>query len=53
MINTAFNKQLGQREESFTINYFKRLLLSFIINNNISFRAVTTPSFKSLLNYLN
>jgi hypothetical protein len=52
-IDKLFNKKSGQREESFTINHFKRLLLSFIINNNISFRAVNTPSFKSLLKYLN
>src|ERR1700693_973772 len=53
IINNLFNKQSGQREESFTINHFKKLLLSFIINNNISFRAVNTPSFKLLLKYLN
>ena len=52
-INSLFNRQSGQREETFTINHFKRLLLSFIINNNISFRAITTPSFKLLLKYLN
>ncbi|PMD28751.1 hypothetical protein L207DRAFT_521411 [Hyaloscypha variabilis F] len=34
---SLFNKHSGQREESFTINHFKRLLLSFIVNNNISF----------------
>jgi hypothetical protein len=40
-------------EEGFTINRFKKLLLSFIINNNISFRAVTTQSFKDFIKYLN
>ena len=52
-INTLFNKQSGLKEESFTINHFKRLLLNFIINNNISFRAITTLSFKKLISYLN
>jgi hypothetical protein len=52
-ISSLFNKQSGQREESFTINHFKGLLLNFIINNNISFRAITTPSFKKLISYLN
>jgi hypothetical protein len=36
-INNIFNKQSGQKGENFIINYFKRLLLSFIINNNILF----------------
>jgi hypothetical protein len=52
-INSLFNKQSGQKEESFTTNYFKKLLLNFIINNNISFRAITTPSFIKLISYLN
>jgi hypothetical protein len=52
-ITSLFNRQLGQRDESFTISHFKKLLLSFIINNNISFRAITIPSFKKLLSYLN
>jgi Zn-dependent M16 (insulinase) family peptidase len=52
-ITLLFNNQSSNREESFTISHFKRLLLSFIINNNISFRAIITPSFKSLLKYLN
>ena len=52
-ITSLFNRQLGQRDKSFTISYFKRLLLSFIINNNISFRAITILSFKKLLSYLN
>jgi hypothetical protein len=38
-ITSLFNRQLGQRDKSFTINHFKRLLLSFIINNNISVRT--------------
>jgi len=49
----SFNKQSGEREEGFTIIHFKRLLLDFIVNNNISFRAVTTLSFKKLIKYLN
>jgi hypothetical protein len=48
-----FNKHIGQKKESFIINDFKRLLLNFIVNNNIFFRAIITPSFKKLLNYLN
>ena len=52
-INSLFNKQSGQREEGFTITHFKKLLLNFIINNNISFRAITILSFKKLLSYLN
>jgi len=44
----SFNRQL-EKEESFNINYFKRLLLDFIVNNNISFRAIITSSFKKLL----
>ena len=48
-----FNKHSNKKEEPFTIEFFKRLLLNFIIFNNISFRAITTPSFKKLLNYLN
>jgi hypothetical protein len=49
----SFNRASGEREEGFTIVHFKRLLLDFIVNNNISFRAVTTHSFKKLLKYLN
>ena len=49
----SFNKSTGKREEGFTIVHFKRLLLDFIVNNNISFRAVTTLSFRKLLTYLN
>ena len=49
----SFNKSIGKREEGFTIVYFKRLLLDLIVNNNISFRVVTTLSFKKHLTYLN
>jgi Zn-dependent M16 (insulinase) family peptidase len=52
-ITESFNKQPGEKEEGFTITYFKRLLLDFIVNNNISFRVVTTPSFKKFIKYLN
>ena len=48
-ITEPFSKATGQTSESFTIVHFKRLLLDFIVNNNISFRAITTPSFKKLL----
>jgi hypothetical protein len=39
-----FNKKIGAREESFTINHFKRLLLNYIISNNISFKAIMLQS---------
>jgi hypothetical protein len=48
-ITESFSKATSQTSESFTIVHFKRLLLDFIVNNNISFRAITTPSFKKLL----
>ena len=48
-----YNKHINKKGEPFTIEYFKRLLLNFIISNNISFRAITTLSFKKLLDYLN
>ena len=41
-----FNNYITPRQESFNINLFKRLLLNFLVNNNISFRVITTPSFK-------
>jgi hypothetical protein len=52
-ISESFSKSASQTDEGFTITHFKSLLLDFIVNNNISFRAITTPSFKKLLNYLN
>jgi len=52
-ITESFNKQPREKEEGFTITHFKRLLLDFIINNNISFRAVITLSFKKFIKYLN
>ena len=52
-ITESFNKQPGENEEGFIITYFKRLLLDFIVNNNIYFRVVTTLSFKKLIQYLN
>jgi hypothetical protein len=52
IIINAFNRGSSIPIEAFNINYFKRLLLAFIIANNISFRAITTSSFKKLLNYL-
>jgi hypothetical protein len=45
----SFNKATSQTSKDFTIVYFKRLLLDFIVNNNNSFRAITTLSFKKLL----
>ena len=52
-ITELFNKATSQTSEGFTIVHFKRLLLDFIVNNNISFRAITTPSFKKFIKYLN
>jgi Zn-dependent M16 (insulinase) family peptidase len=52
-ITESFNKQPGEKEEGVTITYFKRLLLDFIVNNNISFRVIITPSFKKFIKYLN
>ena len=52
MFIDSFNRQ-PEKEESFNINHFKRLLLDFIVNNNISFKAITTPSFKKFIKYLN
>ena len=53
-ITSFFNKGSSNTDlEFFTITYFKRLLLDFIVNNNISFYIVTTLSFRKLLNYLN
>jgi Zn-dependent M16 (insulinase) family peptidase len=48
-ITESFSKATSKTSESFTIVYFKRLLLDFIVNNNISFRVIITPSFKKLL----
>jgi hypothetical protein len=51
-ISKSFNKSFNKPDQGSNIVHFKRLLLNFIINNNISFKVVTTPSFKKLLNYL-
>ena len=48
-ITKSFNKATSKTSKGFTIVYFKRLLLDFIVNNNISFRAIITSSFKRLL----
>jgi Zn-dependent M16 (insulinase) family peptidase len=48
-ITESFSKATSQTSKSFIIVYFKRLLLDFIINNNISFRVIIIPSFKKLL----
>ena len=48
-----YNKYSNKKGEPFTTDLFKRLLLNFIISNNISFRVIITLSFKKLLNYLN
>ena len=52
-ITDSFNKSTSNKDENFTIVHFKRLLLDFTINNNISFRVVITLSFKKLLTFLN
>ncbi|KAH6716507.1 hypothetical protein BKA61DRAFT_655233 [Leptodontidium sp. MPI-SDFR-AT-0119] len=41
-----------EKEASFMISHFKRLLLNFVVSNNISFRAVTSISFRKLMAYL-
>jgi hypothetical protein len=48
-----YNKHINKKGEPFTTEHFRRLLLNFIISNNISFRVITTSSFKKLLDYLN
>ncbi|KAH9204346.1 hypothetical protein DL95DRAFT_398591, partial [Leptodontidium sp. 2 PMI_412] len=48
-----YSHKISIRPQAFTITHFKRLLLNFIISNNISFYAITTNSFKKLLFYLN
>jgi len=48
-ITKSFNKATNQTSKGFTIVHFKRLLLDFIIYNNISFKVITTLSFKKLL----
>jgi hypothetical protein len=44
-----YNKYSSKKGELFTTDLFKRLLLNFIISNNISFRVIITLSFKKLL----
>ncbi|KAH9204119.1 hypothetical protein DL95DRAFT_451759 [Leptodontidium sp. 2 PMI_412] len=39
-------------ETIFQVVHFKRLLLNFLVSNNISFRAVTSTSFRKLMAYL-
>lgn len=56
-ITDIFAKQRASKrpktpEEGFNIVKFKKLLLNFIITNNLSFRSVTSKSFKELLLYL-
>ena len=48
-ITESFSKATSQTNKGFTIVHFKRLLLDFIVNNNISFRVNIIPSFKKLL----
>jgi hypothetical protein len=48
----ASKRPKSPEKEEFNINKFKRLLLNFIILNNLSFRSVTSKSFKELLVYL-
>ena len=48
-ITKSFSKATSQTSKGFTIVHFKRLLLDFIVNNNISFRVIIIPSFKKLL----
>jgi hypothetical protein len=48
-ITKLFNKAISRNSKGFIIIYFKRSLLDFIVNNNISFKAIITLSFKKLL----
>ena len=52
-IRESFNKSGNKPNNIELIIHFKRLLLNFIINNNISFKIVITSSFKRLIAYLN
>jgi hypothetical protein len=57
-IQVAFSNKRARNTSNtpppkFEIIRFKKLLLNFIISNNISFRAITTQSFKMLMLYLN
>ncbi|CZT03738.1 uncharacterized protein RAG0_10404 [Rhynchosporium agropyri] len=47
------SKRRETERDQFDINRFKNLLLNFIISNNISFRAISSISFKELAFYLN
>ncbi|KAH6714619.1 hypothetical protein BKA61DRAFT_575348 [Leptodontidium sp. MPI-SDFR-AT-0119] len=47
------NKRKEPEKDLFNINKFKNLLLNFIISNNISFRAISSISFKELAFNLN
>ncbi|KAH6708805.1 hypothetical protein BKA61DRAFT_579809 [Leptodontidium sp. MPI-SDFR-AT-0119] len=48
----ASKRPISPDNEKFNLIKFKKLLLNFIILNNISFRAVSSKSFKELLLYL-
>ena len=48
----AAKRPKTSEKEVFNIIKFKKLLLNFIIFNNLSFRSVTSQSFKELLFYL-
>jgi hypothetical protein len=48
-----FSKRPKTPEEKFEEPIFNKLLLDFIIKNNISFKAISSKSFRELLNYLN
>jgi hypothetical protein len=39
-ITKSFSKATSQTSKGFTIVYFRILLLDFIVNNNISFKAI-------------
>ncbi|CZT10602.1 uncharacterized protein RCO7_14044 [Rhynchosporium graminicola] len=54
-LEESFNREGSTTStiSQFTEENFKRLLLNFIILNNISFRAISSLSFNKLVNYLN
>ena len=50
-----FNKQRSlKRPKSleFNIKEFKKLILNFVISNNLSFRTIDSKSFRDILEYL-
>jgi len=50
-----FNRQRGlkrPKSPEFEAKELKKLILNFVISNNLSFRTVDSKSFKDMLEYL-